>query len=88
MQRAQGGADAAAAATVAPLLQLTRAARKAETLSRFSRALELHERALAAAELALPRDSLIIAALLAEQEATHYMASCANASSLGCTASC
>jgi hypothetical protein len=67
MQHAHGGADAtaaAAAATVAPLLQLRRAADKAENLARFSRAVELYKRALAAAELAQPRDSLIIAALL------------------------
>jgi hypothetical protein len=67
MQRARGSADAAAAAAaaakVAPLLQLKRAAKKADKLARFSRAVELCERALAAAELALPRDSLIIAAL-------------------------
>jgi hypothetical protein len=64
MQRAHGSADAATAAAVAPLLQLKRAARKAQELSRFARAVELSERALAAAELALPADSLIIAALL------------------------
>jgi hypothetical protein len=68
MQHAHGGADAAAAAaaaaTVAPLLQLKRAANKAEKLARFARALELYERAIAAAELAQPRDSLVIAALL------------------------
>jgi hypothetical protein len=51
---------------VAPLLQLRRAAQKADKLSRFARAAELFERALAAAELALPRDSLVIAALLDE----------------------
>jgi hypothetical protein len=69
MQRAHGGAgDAAAAATVvAPLLQLRRAAQKAEKLARFARAVELYERALAAAELALPRDSLVNAALLDNQ---------------------
>ncbi len=70
MKRApHGGADAAAAAaaaTVAPLLQARRAAHKAYTLARFMRALELFERALAAAELALPRDSLIVTALLHE----------------------
>jgi hypothetical protein len=67
MERPHGGADAAAAAaaaTVAPLLQLKRAANKAEELSRYARAVELFERAIAAAELALPRDSLVIAALL------------------------
>jgi hypothetical protein len=80
MQHAHGcGADAAAAAaaaaTVAPLLQLKRAAEKAQELARFSRALELRERALAAAALALPRDSLIISALLSEQYKTHFHAS-------------
>ncbi len=67
MQRADGGADAtatAAAATVAPLLQLKRAAMKANKLARFARAVELLERAIAAAELAQPHNSLVIAALL------------------------
>jgi hypothetical protein len=76
MQRAHGGsavaAAAAAAATVAPLLQLTRAAERAAKRARFARALELYERALAAAELALPRDSLIIATLLDEIRLTHH----------------
>jgi hydroxymethylpyrimidine/phosphomethylpyrimidine kinase len=52
MQHAHGHADAAAAAAaaaLAPLLQLRRAAKKAEELARFSRAVELYERALAAA---------------------------------------
>jgi hypothetical protein len=75
MQRARESADAAtaaaAAATVAPLLQLKRAANKANTLARFARAQELFERALAAAELALPRDSLVIAALLDSLIITH-----------------
>jgi hypothetical protein len=83
MQRAHGGADAAAAAaaaataaaaTVAPLLELRRAAEKAEKLARFARAVELYERALAAAELALPRDSLVVAALLDELINTRYRA--------------
>jgi hypothetical protein len=54
MERAHGGANAtptAAAATVAPLLKLKRAAEKAEKLARLSRAVELYERAIAAAEL-------------------------------------
>jgi hypothetical protein len=77
MQRAHEGADAAAAAaaTVAPLLQLKRAAQKAENLARFARAVELIERALAAAELAQPRDSLIIAALLSDLFIAHFRAS-------------
>jgi hypothetical protein len=70
MQHADEGADAAVA-TVAPLLQLKRAANKADTLSRFARAEELYKRALAAAELALPRDSLIIAALLGALSTAH-----------------
>jgi hypothetical protein len=78
MQRAHEGADAAtaaaAAAVVAPLLQLKRAAHKAEDLARYARAVELHERALAAAELAQPRDSLVIASLLNELANTHYRA--------------
>jgi hypothetical protein len=74
-------AAAAAAATVARLLLLKRAAKKAKMLSRFARAVELYERALAAAELALPRDSLIIAALLSELRAAHDRAAQANASS-------
>jgi hypothetical protein len=70
MQRARGSAAdaaaaAAAAATVAPLLQLRRAAQKASKLARVARAVELDERALAAADkLALPRDALIVPALL------------------------
>jgi hypothetical protein len=76
MEHAHGGADddaaaAAAAATVAPLLQLKRAATKAENLARFARAVELYERALAAAKLAQPRNSLIIAALLNELGIAH-----------------
>jgi hypothetical protein len=76
MERAHGGADAvaAAAATVAPLLQLKRAARKAGELGRFARAVELYERALAAADLALARDSLVIASLLSELADTHFRA--------------
>jgi hypothetical protein len=76
MQRAHGGADAAAAAAaaVAPLLQLKHAAQKAEKLVRFARAMELYERAVTAAELALPRDSLIIAALLCDVRSAHCFA--------------
>jgi hypothetical protein len=75
MQHAHGGADAtaaAAAATVAPLLQLRRAAKKTENLARYSRMLELYKRALAAAELAQPCDSLIIAVLLDELGRAYY----------------
>jgi hypothetical protein len=74
MQRANGRADAAAAAaaTVAPLVQLKRAAEKAKKLARVARAVELYERAVAAAELALPRDSLVIAALLNELRMTQH----------------
>ncbi len=60
MQRTHGAgggeaaAAVAAAATVAPLLKLKRAAEKTENLSRYARAVELYERALAAAELAQP----------------------------------
>jgi hypothetical protein len=87
MRRAHGGrggdaaAAAAAATAVAPLLQLKRAAAKAESLERHSRALELYERALAAAELAQPRDSLIIAAMLDEQRITRMRAAQGTASS-------
>jgi hypothetical protein len=80
MQRAHGGADAAAA-TVAPLLQLRRAAQKVVQFARYARAVELYERALAAAELALPRDSLVIASLLSELDGTHVGASQANPAS-------
>jgi hypothetical protein len=66
---------------VAPLLQLKRAAQKAENLARFARSVELYERALAAAELALPRDSLVIASLLSELDGTHVGASQANPAS-------
>jgi hypothetical protein len=80
MQRAvESSADAAAtAATVAPLLQLKRAAQKADDLARYARAVELYERALAAAELSQPRDSLIIASLLDALVETHIRASTAN----------
>jgi hypothetical protein len=84
MQHAHGHADAAAAAAaaaLAPLLQLRRAAKKAEELARFSRAVELYERALAAAELALPRDSLITAALFDELGVAQYRAAQASPSS-------
>jgi hypothetical protein len=81
-QRAHRNANvSAAAATVAPLLQLKRAARKANTLARLARAQELYERALAAAELAQPHDSLVIAALLEELCMTHQLAKQANVSS-------
>jgi hypothetical protein len=79
MQRAHGSDDAAAtaaaAATVAPLLQLKRAANKAEKLARFARAVELYTRAVAAAELALLCNSLVVAALLHELSATHILGS-------------
>jgi hypothetical protein len=73
MQRAQAprsssGAEdarseaAAAAALVAPVVQLDRAASDAGSRLRFARCLELYERALAAAEgLPLPHDSLVVA---------------------------
>jgi hypothetical protein len=78
MQRAHGRAAAAAAATVAPLRQLKRAAQKAVKLARLARAVELYKRALAAAELALPRDSLVIAALLNDVIMAHSAISQAN----------
>jgi hypothetical protein len=53
---------AAAADTVAPLLRL-RAMMQAVALARFARAVELSERALAAAEATLPDDSLVVAYL-------------------------
>jgi hypothetical protein len=53
-----------AADTVAPLLRLNRATKQAFELARFARALELSERALAAAEATLPGDSLVVAHLL------------------------
>jgi hypothetical protein len=68
----------AVAATVAPLLQLKRAAQKAWKLARYARAVELYERAIAAAELAMPRNSLVVAALLSELGSMHYSASQAN----------
>jgi hypothetical protein len=71
MQRAAAddgvaAAAAAAAEKVAPLLQLQRAAEHASTLGRTARTLELYERAVAAAEAALPRDSLITANCLTD----------------------
>jgi hypothetical protein len=71
----------AAAATVAPLLQLKRAAQKSLSLARYARAVELFERALAAAELAQPRDSLVIA-LLDKLDIAHCNAVEANPNSL------
>jgi hypothetical protein len=85
MQRAHGdaaAAAAAAAAAVVPLLQLKRAAQKAEKLARLSRAVELYERALAGAELAQPCDSLIVAALLNELTVARYNAVEASSRSL------
>jgi hypothetical protein len=58
-----GAADAAAEA-VAPLMKLVHAAHDAESRGRRARCAELRERALAAAEASLPRDSLITARLL------------------------
>jgi hypothetical protein len=55
---------AAAADTVAPLLRLERATWQAFELARFARALELSERALAAAETTLSGDSLVVVHLL------------------------
>jgi hypothetical protein len=62
-----GGARAnaaAAAAALAALVQLDNAALDAEELGRTARAAELRERALAAAESALPADSFVILGLL------------------------
>jgi hypothetical protein len=61
---------AAAADTVAPLLRLERATWQAFELARFARALELSERALAAAEASLPGDSIVVAYLL--QRVSHW----------------
>jgi hypothetical protein len=58
--------DAATTANVA-LNEMVAAARTARELNRHARAVELFERALAAAEAALPADSLFIASLLNEQ---------------------
>jgi hypothetical protein len=54
----------AAADMVAPLLRLNRDMQQALELARCARALELSERALAAAEATLPSDSLVVAYLL------------------------
>jgi hypothetical protein len=51
---------------MAPLIQLASAARKAEQTLRMTRVPVLYERALAAAEAALPADSLVVASLLHE----------------------
>ncbi len=53
-----------ARATIEPVLKLKHAALKAANLSRLERARELNERTLAAADAALPRDSLAVASLL------------------------
>jgi hypothetical protein len=55
--------DTAAEAPVAPLVQLVCAAMEATARVRHGRALELLAQALAAAEVTLPQDSLIIASL-------------------------
>ncbi len=57
---------AAAVKLVKPLQELARAAKQAADIGRTTRALELYERAVAAAEAALPCDSLVIAALLSD----------------------
>jgi hypothetical protein len=62
----EAAAAAAAAEKVAPLLQLKRAAGHAFNLGRLARAVELYERAVAAAEATLPRDSLITAGCIAD----------------------
>jgi hypothetical protein len=54
-------AAAAAAETLAPLLKLSRAADQADRLGRHARAVELHTRALSAAEATFPHDSLVLA---------------------------
>jgi hypothetical protein len=60
-----GGSACANADTVATLVQLYNAAAAANKLGRKTRAVELYERAAAAAEASsLPRDSLITAVLL------------------------
>jgi hypothetical protein len=56
--------DGSAAAAVAPLLKLRRAAEAALRLGRFVRVVELRERELAAAQAALPHDSLVVARLM------------------------
>jgi hypothetical protein len=65
---------AAAARTVAPLLQLHHAADEADHLGRAERAIELRERVLAAAEACLPRDSLVLSVLLCELAALRISA--------------
>jgi hypothetical protein len=60
----------AAADTVAPLLRLECAIRRAFELRRFARALGISERELAAAEATLPDDSLVVAYLL--QHVSHW----------------
>jgi hypothetical protein len=57
-------ASPAAVMTMAQLMRLVNAAHKARRTLRFARSLELFERALAAAEAALPADSLVVAKLL------------------------
>jgi hypothetical protein len=69
-------AVAAAALTVAPLKELMRAADKAVERTRRTRALELRERALAAADASLPRDSLIIGKLLQLVTTSRLLLSC------------
>jgi hypothetical protein len=69
-------AMAAVRQTVVPLLELTNAATQALSLGRMARAIELRERAVAAAEASLPSDSLTLASLLhsaayARMEATN-----------------
>jgi hypothetical protein len=53
--------NAAAPDAVAALRQLVKVARQAKELGRTARAVELYERALAAAEASMPADSLVLA---------------------------
>ncbi len=71
---ADDDAAARAAETLAPLLNLLRAAEQARNLERHARAVELFERALAAAEAALPHDSLVVASLMIKLHSAHCVA--------------
>jgi hypothetical protein len=78
--------DTAAEAPVAPLVQLVCAAMEATARVRHGRALELLAQALAAAEVTLPQDSLIIASLcksLVQARTMQFSAACGAAQVTG-----
>jgi hypothetical protein len=81
--RSTAATKSKAAATVAPLLQLQNAGMDAIARMCTARAVELFQRALVAAETALPRDSLVIISYLIRLVSLRVMLACtANGSQL------